>query len=384
MGSHITNPFATPQFNPYINMDPSARVPVSGSGGGTTYAGDMAQLWASGGGNSDQVLQNWYSGGYENTFTPGAPTPAPIAASTPSISGGNNNSGNLNLQSAIQARPQTEAQTRAAQLAKATTAQTAARGYGLDKLNKDFNYFGFNPADYSTQIDRYLNNIGETIDPYDANAKQYYTGNLFGELKGNIESQDVTKYQNQLDQFLGAGWENNFVNNSLGEGTLNNILSQQYNTASDTIDRAAKRGTLTDTGKQYSLGQLGQQRSAGYSVMDNLRDGIVSGYRNDLVTQGNNAYDKLNTYSLGDSFDSQAIKGDINNFYNNQKAGFEGNFRSDFGNQQLFDVNSLIQKGGVNQGVTNQSKNAPDVLGALNLRKNDEESRRGIGSQGVF
>jgi len=381
-----SDPFSTPQFNPYLSMDPNVRVSVPGSSD-TTQASDMAQLWAYSGGNSADLLRNWDDGtyGYQNyNFSPAAPQ-APTATPPPAPFNSSPRSANVTrLQTSVAARPQTEAQIRAGQLADATTAQTAARGYGLDKLNNDFSYYGFDPANYSTQIDRYLNNIGETIDPYDANAKQYYTGDLFGELKGNIESENVTNYQNQLDQFLGTGWENNFVNSSVGEGTLNNILNQQYNDATGTIDRAAKRGTLTDTGKQYSLGQLGQQRSAGYSVMDNLRDGIVAGYRNDLVTQGNNAYDQLNTYSLGDSFDPTAIKGNINNFYNNQKAGFEGNFRADFGNQQLFDVNSIIQKGGINQGVTNQTKNAPDVLGALNLRKTDEESRRGIGSQGVF
>ena len=194
-----------------------------------------------------------------------APAPAPAQ------------SGGQQISQAIASRPQTEADIRAGQLADATQAQTDARAFGLNKLNNDFTYNGFDPANYSTQIDRYLNNIGETINPYDANAKQYYTGDLFGQLKSNIETADVSKYQNQLDQFLGSGWENQKVNSSLGESTLNSILSQQYGDATGAIDRAYNRGTLTDTGKQYSLGQLGQQYSAGYSQMDNIRDGIEIG-----------------------------------------------------------------------------------------------------------
>lgn len=286
--------------------------------------------------------------------------------------------------SAILERPKTEAQIRAEQLKRAGIAQSGARDYGLNKLNEDFTYHGFNPEDYSTQIERYLTGIGETIDPYDENAKQYYTGDIFGELKGNIEAENVGRYQNELDQFLGSGWENSYVNPSLGESTINSILGQQYGDATGAIDRAYKRGTLTDTGQQYSLGQLGQQYEAGYSTMDNLRDGIVSGYRNDLVGQGNDAYNKLNTYSLGDTFDSSAVQSDIGKFYNTQKAGFGGNFRADFGNQQLFDWNSLIQKGGINQGVSNQAKTSPDVLAALGSRQVDEEANRGLGSQGVF
>lgn len=305
-----------------------------------------------------------------------APAPAPH---TPS--GGGSRGGTT---SAVLARPKTEAEIRAEQLARATKAQEQARLYGLNKLNEDFTYHGFNPEDYSTQIDRYLTGIGETIDPYDENAKQYYAGDIFGELKGNIEAENVGRYQNDLDKFLYSGWENDYVNPSLGESTLNSILSQQYGDATGAIDRAYKRGTLTDSGKQYTMGQLGQQYEAGYSTMDQLRDGIVAGYRNDLVGQGNNAYNRLNTYSLGDSFDPQAVQDDIGKFYNQQKAGFGGNFRADFGNQQLFDWNSLIQKGGISQGVTNQAKSSPDVFSAIAGRTEDEEENRGLGSQGVF
>jgi hypothetical protein len=381
------NPFQTSAFNPYISMEPSARVTIPGVGK-TTVASDMAKLWAATGGGSSSIQQEYDSGMYalgpdlQSTYQ--QPSVAPTPAPSSSGGGGGGRSRATNILQSVAARPKTEAEIRAEQLARATKAQASARGYGLDKLTGDFTYHGFNPDDYSTQIDRFLTGIGETIDPYDENAKQYYTGDIFGQLKGNIEAEDVGRYQNELDQFLGSGWENSYVDDSLGESTINSILGQQYGDATGAIDRAYKRGTLTDTGQQYSLGQLGQQYNAGYSIMDDLRDGIVSGYRNDLVEQGNNAYNQLNTYSLGDTFNSGDVQSNIGDFYKNQKAGFGGNFRADFGDQQLFDWNSLIQKGGINQGVTNQAKSSPDVLAALSNRQVDEEDRRGLGSQGVF
>jgi hypothetical protein len=172
------------------------------------------------------------------------------------------------------------------------------------------------------------------------------------------------------------------VDQNLGVPTMNNILDTQYGDASGAITRARDRGTLNETGYNRAISDLDTQRSSGYSRLDDVRSGILEGYRTDLRGQADQSRDRLNTYTLGNTFDPAAIQTNINDYYANQAGGFEGDFRNAFGGDQLFDWNKHIQQGGVSQGVTGSNLNAPTFLAGLRDREENESAGRGIGNTG--
>ena len=307
----------------------------------------------------------------------GGSAPAPASSSG---GGSSRSSGNSQLQNTGVVNSWQQQQDNSAALAL-QRGEDAYAG-GLERLRGDITYHGYNPDDYNTQIERYLGDIQRSIPTGDLSPDQYYTGDIYNPWKTGVEQEQITGYQDELNQFLSPGFATDMVSDNLGTPILQGILDSQYDDASGAVTRARDRGTLNESGYNRAISDLGDSRSGGFSRLDSIRDGLVEGYRTDLRGQADQSRDRLNNFTLGDSFDSAGIQTNINDYYANLSSGFEGDFRNAFGGDQLFDWNKHIQQGGVSQGVTGSNLNAPVFLAGLNQRDENENTGRGLGNTG--
>lgn len=244
-------------------------------------------------------------------------------------------------------------------------------GLGEDIFNK-----------YQAELDRVKASVPFLAD----NPGTYFSESIVDSVLGRERDSTRRNYVNQLNQFANDGFAKNLWADTADDALIDSILSAQYQDASDSILRAYERGNLNDAGYQYALKNLDQQRTAAYSRLQDLGGSVLGDFRTGLNDIAEQARSKANAWDFGMSFDPTTYKSQIDSTYNDQKSKLEGRLRGALGGEQLFNIDDMIQRAGINQGMVNpaQQVNGGSLLEAIAQKQQNEEKKRGLGEQGAF
>ena len=256
-----------------------------------------------------------------------------------------------------------------------------ARTYGT--IEDLFTQRGLDPTEYDPRIqaalDREQAGITFGMNPV-------FSSDIGTNLLNDLRNEQIRGYQRSINEYAPEGFERNAFASTADDAIIEAILSEQFGEASDAILRARDRGTLNDAGFRYAMDNLGTQRSAAGSRLQDIGGGILEGYRGELGGIASNARTGAGNFDFGDTFNPDIYRDQITSRQGELSGRLEGDIRNAIGGEQFFNTADLIQKGGVGQGATNTGLGGQSgsLLAAISQRKQDEEKQRGLGTTGSF
>jgi len=216
--------------------------------------------------------------------------------------------------------------------------------------------------------------------------KPAFSSDIGQSILDSIRGEQVKDYQRGINEFAPEGFERTAFAGTSDDAVLEAILGEQFGEASDSILRARDRGVLNDTGYNYASQNLEQQRRAASARLQDIGGGILEGYRGELGDLAGTARTGAGNYDFGDTFDPNYYRGLIEERQGELGGRLEGDIRNAIGGEQFFNTDTLIQKGGINQGAQNTGlgSQSGSLLGALTKRNEETEQKRGLGTAGSF
>lgn len=241
---------------------------------------------------------------------------------------------------------------------------------------------GLDPAAYNdlitSEIDRFASTFGASPDTSGAFGENLANATLQGE-----EARLRNTYRNQADTKFGPNYGEKVVASSLLDDTINSILEEQRNAATQYLDRGKARGIYNDVGYSAGRAALDTGTATGRSKLADLGHAVIDKYRANANQVRDKAYGAATGFTLGQTapdLDFYAQQGDEIARRAAQFGG--GDLRSAFGGTNLFDFGALTNRAGMAQGAVNLRDT--DVATALAERRRVNSQQRGIGSQGAF
>lgn len=210
--------------------------------------------------------------------------------------------------------------------------------------------------------------------------------NNFVNYQTNEDKAALDRYLDQTFSGLGGSnmWLDNYWNSTADDEYVNNFVDTNYNNALGQLDRALKRGTLTQSGYNDALNNLNTQKSGAYSTIGAIGQGIMDDYRNALTEKAQGFGSDVNNYTLSNrnNVDIDNFQNSFNSLYNDQKNNFESQFNLMTQDVNPFDVTAIIGDARVGQGVNNTQSD--QLLGAIEDNEKKKSDKVGLGNQGMF
>ncbi len=170
---------------------------------------------------------------------------------------------------------------------------------------------------------------------------------------------------------------------------INSLVGKQYGDASGALERAFKRGALTDMGYNSGMSYLGDQNKSALSSAQSLGGAVLQKNRDALGNVVSGAKTAASGWDFGQNFDVNKFMGD----YTSKKGALSGSLEGDITNalsgQNWFDVGDVLTKAGYAQGAQNtapltEGYTTPGLAGIAGQRDKDKSATRGLGGVGVF
>lgn len=258
------------------------------------------------------------------------------------------------------------------------------RGMTRGSIDRRLTDRGLDPMEYDSAIMEALDLAAQAFTP---DTGVNFSPDLPDRVLGEIRGDKIRGFQRGINEFAPEGFASNRFSDDMDDPFINSILADQYQEASDAVLRARDRGTLDDSGFRYAMDNLGQQRTAAESRLQDTGRGILEGYRGDLRGIADNARTAAGNWDFDSDFDLNHWQSMIDNRAGDMTSGLEGSLRSAVGGEQFFNWNDLINRGGKAAGAQNPGLGGgmgSGLLGAFAERKKKEEDNRGLGSTGAF
>lgn len=241
------------------------------------------------------------------------------------------------------------------------------------------NQRGLSTDEFMPLVETELGRVRSTIPDLDPNPGGYFSSNLVDQVLGGEQTARRGKYGRDVAALFPTNYAQTTFADTADDSVLNDILGTAYGTASDALGRAKARGNLDETGYNYAVGQLGQQKTAGMSKLQRTGGDILSGYRTGLEDIGKKASTAAGSYELGGTFDPNVYKTEADTYISGKKAGLEGDIRGAVGTgDDLFNIDSLLNRAAGVQGAGN------NLAQVLEERMKKRTAERGLGSTGEF
>jgi hypothetical protein len=236
------------------------------------------------------------------------------------------------------------------------------------------------------EFDRIRNQLPtDLIDPKAKDADVFnqlrnYYSDQFG--KNALDSEELRRrneFTNQLNAKGYRGQVESGFGDTADDDIINSIINPQYQSAQDLLTNQQKRGTLTGTGYNYGMQQLGEQKNAANTKLQGIGAGqraTASGGVNDYLDE---IYGKAGNYKLGEQFDPNAFDSEFGSRLTSAKSGLEGGIRG-AAPSNLFDTSTVLSNAGTAQGQSSRG----GLLDTLANRNRGSGRSRGLGTQGAF
>lgn len=256
-----------------------------------------------------------------------------------------------------------------------------ARDYGNTQLDKDFADWLSSGGYDNSGIDQGQFKIW-TDSRYNAGGHKDSMINTFRDQ----QKKAMENYMNQNFADLGTSnmWLDNYWGSNADDDLVNNFITTNYDNALTQLDRALKRGTLTQSGYDNALENLNTQRSGAETTIGNIGKGILDNYRTALTEKAQGFGANLDNYDLSKYGQVSADKfaDSFNKLYGDQQAGFESEFNLATQDVTPFDISGIIGDARVAQGVNNTQSD--ELLGAIEDVEQKKDKKVGLGNKGLF
>ncbi len=267
---------------------------------------------------------------------------------------------------------------------------TAANKFDASRYSNDF-------------LAKYLDPIksaagtGTTVSD-DPNAVYDFSGafndEAINDILDRINSDKISGIRNDFgsqgfgyDENSGASqYSSSLYDKTLDDAWINDILTSQSGLATNALDRALSYGQIGQSGYDYALKELQNQQAAGQGRLTGYGDTLLGDYQSATDEAIKNAYGDIGALSFGSNYDVGGNADRIRNEAQQRLGGFEGDFRQQVGDEQFFDIASLLSKASKGSGLFDPIKSgtAGGFFKTLEDRERARQQSRGLGSQGSF
>jgi hypothetical protein len=215
--------------------------------------------------------------------------------------------------------------------------------------------------------------------------RSYFDSSFVDSALNKIRDNRRESYSHALDSIAGSGFDRKLVGDNFDDSVIDSIYNDQYSNANDALQRAFARGNLSPVGMTMAQKQLEAQGRAGRAHLQDLGGSVLGRYRSELSDLGTQARSDAGKYELGGSFNPGDYQQRITDKTNEFGQRLEGDIRDATKGENVFDVDSIIGKSGISQGLYNPSTsssniNRSPILDAMGARK----KRNTSSSAGAF
>ena len=257
-----------------------------------------------------------------------------------------------------------------------------ARNYNNSQLDQDFGNWLDNEG--------YENSGGyEGYGIHKSKTKNFNSNAMRDDMIHEFTQQQKKAMENYMNQnFADLGtsnmWLDNYWNSGSDDEMVNNFITSNYDNALTQLDRALKRGTLSQSGYDNALENLNTQRSGAQSTIGSIGQGILDNYRTALSEKAQGFGQNLDSYDLSKYGQVSADKfaNSFNSLYGDQQGSFENDFNLATQDLQPFDISGIIGNARVAQGVNNTQSD--ELLGAIEDIEQKKDKKVGLGNKGLF
>lgn len=251
-----------------------------------------------------------------------------------------------------------------------------AKDYGNTQLDQDFANWVKNYSDDAGRFRIWAN-------------KGYNPTGMRNDMINSFEREQKKAMENYMNQnFADLGtsnmWLDNYWGSNADDDLVSNFITTNYDNALTQLDRALKRGTLTQSGYDNALENLNTQRSGAETTIGNIGQGIMDNYRTALTEKAQGFGANLDNYDLSKYGQVSADKfaDSFNKLYGDQQTGFESEFNLATQDVTPFDISGIIGNARVAQGVNNTQSD--ELLGAIEDVEHKKDKKVGLGNKGLF
>ena len=206
---------------------------------------------------------------------------------------------------------------------------------------------------------------------------------------GNERTGRRTQYTTAAKSAFNGLDPNLQLGDTADDSYINDIVGKSYADALGGVERAYKRGALTDSGYAAGLDTLGKQKSAGEASAQTLGGAVLTRQRGALSGIKDTALSDASGWDFGQSYDPGKYTGQYNAKLGEITSGLGGEISSALQGQNFFDVGEALNKAGYAQGAQNtapltQGYTTPAAAAIAGARDKNKTDTRGLGGTGLF
>lgn len=221
-----------------------------------------------------------------------------------------------------------------------------------------------------------------------------YTGvfdpqSVLDSVLGTERSQNRTKLTGLTNAAFGGLDPNAAFSDTADDQYINDIVGKQYDDAYGAVERAYRRGALTNTGYQSGMSYLGDQRKTADSTAQTLGGAVLTRDRGTLSGIKNDATTAAGSWDFGKALSPDSYVTQYNDKQKSLSEGLSGDIASALAGQNWFNVGDVLNKAGYAQGAQNTAAltdgfTTPQGMAVAKARNDDKAASRGLGGTGLF
>jgi hypothetical protein len=266
---------------------------------------------------------------------------------------------------------------KAIQDAKNVALRTSASGAARNSANSYFTNLGYDPAQFSGDLDTKINDILGTTSVDDPNVGSYFKDigqSIFNSKQDAFRS----KSNRDLNSVFTPDYEHTRIADTTDDPVLSDVFNEQRGQADDYINNLFKRGVINQTGKEGAERNLDTQGARVHSTLNDIGSGVLATGRQGLTDIQNRARSTAQTLPFGSGFDVGNYANQANRSYDDFMGSLGNSVRSRI-TSPLFDTSSLAAIAGGAQGAQNfkfDPKALAGVLGSGNPNDNETQQNQ--------
>lgn len=286
-----------------------------------------------------------------------------------------------------------------ADLAAFNTRLDSATNQARTNVNEYFTGLGVDPSLYASPIDNAINTRRGSVVSLDPNPYATFGDNLGQTIANSILTGGRTQAASSLDRLFGGNYAANELGMDLIDPVVEQVLGSQSSPIQNQLQNALKRRTLTEQGYGGALDAFNTDRTAARSTLNRLAGNVIASDRGDINNYLSSAYTSAGNLSLPSLglFDPYQYYNEAEDRTQRYRDNLGGDVLNALGDTKLFDVQRLLNAGGMMQGATDPTATNP--TGAIGVGGAPiggtvdpnyiasqvlANRRRGLGTQGQF
>lgn len=235
--------------------------------------------------------------------------------------------------------------------------------------------YGVDPAQYGTVIDRVLNSIRSSIGQSDPNPGAYYSS---APQRVVDEATDAERrnLNRTIDTFAPYNFEATRVPYSIDDAVSGAILAENRSTADQYLQNLLSRGVITSAGYAGGQSELDRQSHGVQAMLDEIGQGLIEGQRGSLRDIAGTARVGASTYDLGQIFNPDQYRTQLDQTFNDFINNLGSRFRSRVSGP-LFNTKGLAAIAGSAQHAQNTPFDPNALAGIFDDNENDPNAPAG-------